>query len=95
MYSTTDGSGHNEANQPSHASTLRRLILIATTSYGLFGAAMTGLFLIPGLFAPTLSGDSGIGRMLLLLGLSALICGTIGALGAAYSHRNETKEGDA
>lgn len=91
MYPVTNGAGRGNNQQPSEFLPLRQLVLIAAVGYGLFAAVMTGLFMLPGLLAPTLSGNSGSGRFALLLGLAAILGTAIGAIATITTHRNEIK----
>lgn len=95
MHPATAGTGRNSDQQPSETLPLRQLVVIAAVGYGLFTAVMTGLFMLPGLLDPTLSGNAGAGRFGLLLGLAAILGVAIGAIATVATHRNETKTQNA
>lgn len=80
----------SDDNQPSDAPSPRSLLLIATVGYGLFAAVITGVGMLPGLLDPTLSGNAGIGRFVILLGLAILLGAGIGAVTAITTDRNES-----
>ena len=90
MHPATDGTGRSNYPHSSEPLPLRQLVLIAAVGYGLFAVIMTGLAILPGMLDPTLSGNAGAGRFILLLGVAALLGAAIGAITTVATHRNES-----
>ena len=90
MHPATEGTGRSSYQHPSEPLPLRQLVIIAAVGYGLFATVMTGFAMLPGLLDPTLSGNAGIGRFVILLSLATLLGAGIGAVTAITTDRNES-----